>query len=78
MVVWRGNYRARAKLRELSPILNSSMCMDRIISRERFTELVHVMQSVLQYVTEAREMKDENLKGLQTTERLHMMSVTVA
>ena len=29
------------------------------------------VQSVLKYVTEAREMKDENLKSLQTTERTY-------
>ena len=29
------------------------------------------VQSVLEYVTEAREMKNENLKSLQTTERTY-------
>ena len=29
------------------------------------------VQSVLKYLTEAREMKDENLKSLQTTERTY-------
>ena len=29
------------------------------------------VQSVLKYVTEAREMKDENLKSLQTIERTY-------
>ena len=46
------------------------MCMDGSyhIEGEIYRACV---QSVLQYVTEAREMKDENLKSLQTTERTY-------
>ena len=35
------------------------------------------IQSVLKYVTEAREMKHENLKSLQTTERTYDSEMNV-